>query len=150
MRSTDRPRHARKDVRAFADWLIGQGWTFDGTDSHGHTLWVWPATTYRLTLPETPRGYGWQRRLRAEACRVMGVERPKFRGGSTHKDHEAEAASRNAKARLRVLAERRRRAELEERRQEQERRRLAAAEASAADDAHRREITSLMRPGFGR
>lgn len=70
---SDRPRFAKKEVRQFARWLEKAGWEYDGDDADQHTIWIWPATGYRMKLPSTPRGGNWVGYLRKEANRAMGT-----------------------------------------------------------------------------
>lgn len=67
----NRPRHARKEIRAFADELDRGGWAFETVDSSGHTIWWHPRATGRYKLPETPRHFDVQR-ARREVARLLG------------------------------------------------------------------------------
>lgn len=75
------PRHSRKEIRDFAAWLRKQGWTYESTDSKGHTLWSHPKATATYKLSETPRVFNVQRArrevLRLTGQKVEGKRRPK-------------------------------------------------------------------------
>jgi hypothetical protein len=66
-----RPRHARKEIRNFADELDRGGWIFETVDSSGHTIWSHPRATGRYKLPETPRHFDVQR-ARRDVARLLG------------------------------------------------------------------------------
>ncbi len=149
MSTAQRPRHARKEIRDFADWLAEQGWVFETTDASGHTIWSHPATGARYKLPETPTHFN-VRRARRDVLKLMGQRaagkrRTKVRAIVTDSDAaEVEAARRRHEDRLRAdrVAEQRRR--------EREEAIVARARRDADEDRHRHEIEALMRPGWGR
>lgn len=78
--TTDRPRHARKEIRNFADELRRGGWVFETVDSSGHTIWTHPRATSRYKLPETPRHFDVQR-ARRDVARLLGQKVPGKRNG---------------------------------------------------------------------
>lgn len=134
-----RPRHARKEVRQFADWLDDNGWQYDGDDTKGHTIWSWPKTGDIIKLPETPNGHAWVARTRANALAVMGHNDGK-RDAAAARERQAKRrdAERAALLRTRAEADRIGAAKAAD---EKRRRRLIAAY-----DNHRFYAT-LMQPG---
>ncbi len=149
MTSAARPRHSRKEIRDFADWLVGEGWSFETTDASGHTIWSHPAATHTYKLPETPRRFDVQR-ARRDVYRLMGrrVEgkrrRPKTAVVPSNSDPQI-AASRRRHATTMARQEAARQDAAD-----RLRRRTLAAAQSGDDDRRRRDIESLMRPGYGR
>ena len=71
MSTPARPRHARKEIRNFADELDRAGWIFETIDASGHTIWSHPRATGRYKLPETPRHFDVQR-ARRDVARLLG------------------------------------------------------------------------------
>lgn len=71
MTSPARPRHSRKEIRDFADWLDKGGWLFESVDNDGHTIWSHPRATGHYKLPETPRHFDVQR-ARQDVARLLG------------------------------------------------------------------------------
>lgn len=88
MSTPARPRHARKEIRAFADELDKGGWAYEGVDSSGHTLWSHPKAATRYKLPETPRYFDVQRGRR-DVARLIG-QKPATgkRSGKPKRDRE--------------------------------------------------------------
>lgn len=79
----DLPRFSRKEVRQFADEMVTHGFVFDGFDTKGHSIFVWPASGESFTLPETPKAHGWKSRTRRQAYKIMGkVEKGKAKKAS--------------------------------------------------------------------
>jgi hypothetical protein len=78
------PRHSRKEIRDFAAWLRKEGWTYESTDSKGHTLWSHPSCLSLYRLSETPKHFNVQhaRRdvLKLMGRKVEGKRRPKPSG----------------------------------------------------------------------
>ena len=73
MTSPAQPRHARAEIRAFAKWMKDQGWTYERTDSLGHTIWSHPKATDTYKLPETPSHFN-VKRARGDVQRLMGIK----------------------------------------------------------------------------
>lgn len=100
----DRPRHSRKEIRAFADELDKGGWRFEDVDADGHTIWSHPKASARYKLPETPRHFNLQR-ARREIARLLGQKVPGKRNGKPRqpgapgRDFALEQAQREARAR---------------------------------------------------
>jgi hypothetical protein len=103
-----RPRHARKEVRQFADWLDDNGWQYNGDDTKGHTLWRWPPTGDILKLPETPNGHGWVARTRSNALAAMGHNAGNKRDATAARERQARRrdAERAQAARTKAEADR--------------------------------------------
>src|SRR5690606_13981112 len=89
MPSHTRPRHARKEIRDFADWLDDHGWRFEDFDSDGHSLWSYPGVSERFKLPETPKRFHVQTN-RARVLRLMGHD---VKGKRKPKDYSAPKAA---------------------------------------------------------
>lgn len=70
-RRADWPRFARAEIRSFAEWLDREGWTYEGTDSDGHTIWRHPQAFAQFKLPSTPKHFN-VRITRAEVLRLLG------------------------------------------------------------------------------
>jgi hypothetical protein len=66
-----RPRHSRKEIRDFADWLVKHGWVFESVDHAQHSIWSHPKSPRNFTLPETPKHFDVQR-ARREVLKLMG------------------------------------------------------------------------------
>jgi hypothetical protein len=103
MTTPAQPRHARAEIRAFAKWLRDQGWTYQYTDSLGHTIWAHPKASGMYKLPETPAHFGVQR-ARRDVMRLMGQKPAGKRKGKSsaaapRRDFALEQAQREAKAR---------------------------------------------------
>lgn len=104
-----RPRHARKEIRAFADELDRGGWVFEGVDASGHTIWSHPRATGRYKLPETPRHFDVQRGRR-DVARLLGERVAGKRNGKPKRpagpgrDFALEQAQRLAASRERERA----------------------------------------------
>jgi hypothetical protein len=69
--SPARPRHSRKEIRDFADWLDKGGWVFETVDNDGHTIWSHPRASGHYKLPETPHHFNVQR-ARQDVARLLG------------------------------------------------------------------------------
>ena len=101
-----RPRHSRKEIRAFADELDRGGWVYETVDSSGHTVWSHPRATGRYKLPETPRHFDVQR-ARRDVARLLGIKVPGKRNGKPKRpggpgrDFALEQAQRDARHRQR-------------------------------------------------
>jgi hypothetical protein len=111
-----RPRHARKEIRAFADELDRGGWTFETVDASGHTIWSHPRANGRYKLPETPRHFDVQR-ARRDVARLIGQKVPGKRNGKPkpqkgeRRDFALERAVKEGQERQRGRAEQTRRAD---------------------------------------
>jgi hypothetical protein len=70
-RRQDWPRFSRAEIRSFAAELDHGGWTYEGTDTNGHTIWRHPKAGAQYKLPETPRHFELQR-ARRDVARLLG------------------------------------------------------------------------------
>lgn len=117
MTTPAQPRHARAEIRAFAKWLKDQGWTYERTDSIGHTIWSHPKASGTYKLPETPARFN-VRRARGEVQRLMGIaHQGKHRGKPTVSAPRRDFAleQRQREARERTQTEQREKADAERR-----------------------------------
>lgn len=140
-RSQERPRHSRKEIRAFAAELERGGWAFESVDHSGHTIWSHPRSAARYKLPETPRHFDVQR-ARRDVARLLGQRVQGKRNGKPkppvqRRDFALEQATRTAEQRATVA------------RAERNRQLRRAAEVRAIENAerNRRFIEFLMSPG---
>lgn len=126
-----RPRHSRKEIRAFADWLAKEGWTYTSTDSKGHTIWTHPKASGPYKLPETPKRFSVQgaRRdvFRLLGRKVEGKRRPKAEHAPRPKQR---ASTPGSPQQPKITA--------------------SAARALEASERRRRFYTNLMQPEVSR
>lgn len=97
----ERPRHARKEIRDFADWMESRGWRFESVDSSGHTIWSHPKVSGTYKLPETPHSFH-VRRQRAQVLRAEGVKltgRNRERANEKRRAHAARERAETEKRR---------------------------------------------------
>lgn len=155
MSTAGRPRHARAEIRAFADELDRGGWTYERDDSSGHSIWSHPAATGRYKLPETPRHFSVQR-ARRDVARLLGERVLGKRNGkpkatkAPRRDFALQAAQKAAADRdaQRVAQERAAARRAEQIRAARARQRQAA-DTAYAEWQRERFYTDLMRPGTG-
>lgn len=96
------PRFPMKEVREHADWLIGNGWQYDGLDSRSHFVFYWPVTGATHTIPGTPSTRFWRQSARTQAARIMGVtlaSNKRRNGHSGNFDRYSHAAAQSEAAR---------------------------------------------------
>lgn len=70
-RRQDWPRFSRAEIRHFAEWLDSEGWTYEGVDANGHTIWSHPQAMARYKLSGTPRHFS-VKLARADVYRLLG------------------------------------------------------------------------------
>lgn len=93
MSSSTRPRHARKEIREFADWMADRGWRFESHDHAGHTIWAFAKTGATYKLPETPRRFGVAMQRRT-VMRLEGAQPEGKRRAARAKQHAEECRRR--------------------------------------------------------
>lgn len=147
-----RPRHARKEIRAFADWLVSKGWVYETVDSSGHTIWSHPKSPRTYGLPETPRHFDIQR-ARRDVLRMMGEP---IHGKRQKKDRPPPPRTKSAPPRAQTPkpAQRPKPAgtpsDLPEIGYQKSPFTPAQIRAAAESDRRERAIRHLMQPGFRR
>jgi len=140
-----------KDTRRIAASALDQGWEWIGYTRAGHVEFRWPATDTRLHCATTPSDRNAWKAFARNIKQVSGVEtweksnhrRPRKKADKSA-EVQLEASRRRHQGKVARLEAARSAAEAAQRRRE------LAADRAADDDQHRREIESLMRPGYGR
>lgn len=143
------------DSRRIVERALNAGWEWVGFTKGGHGQLRWPATGVVIPFAATPsdKRYAWRnlaRRIKAESGLdfTQNGNRRRSRKNPNVPDPQVEAARRRHQRQIaaRQAAEQQQRAEREAARIRQQ----AAACRAADEDRRRREIESLMRPGWGR
>lgn len=144
------------ESRRIVELALKGGWEWVGFTRGGHGQLRWPATDQVIPFAATPsdKRYAW-RQLARRIKFVSGLDftgngganRRRSRKPLTVSDPQVEASCRRyerqqaaALAAAQHAADQREQARI---------RQAAAADRAAAEDKHRREIESLMRPGWG-
>jgi hypothetical protein len=70
-RRQDWPRFSRAEIRHFAEWLDSEGWSYEGVDANGHTIWRHPQAAAQYKLPSTPKHFS-VKLARADVYRLLG------------------------------------------------------------------------------
>lgn len=97
------PRFSRAEIRSFANELDRGGWTYEGIDTNGHTIWRHPAAAVQYKLPSTPSHFSVQG-ARRDVAKLLGQKPAGKRNGKpkakpVRRDFATEQALRQAKAR---------------------------------------------------
>lgn len=142
------------DTRRVLRAALDAGWRWVGYTKSGHVEIEWPPTGELLHCATTPSDRNAWKQFARSVQKASGVEllakvnRRRSRKNPLAPDKQVEAQRQKHR---RQVAQRAAAAAAEAQRREEARRRQAAAAARAADDErNRREIESLMRPGYGR